>query len=183
MDVVAHALWAGAGVMLARRRCAITPRTATATVALAALPDIPHLLPVVGWSAFGAGTAATVGGYTLAGPGQEPALPPWVEWLSHNLHCVAHSAIVAGVLTLLLWLWTRSLWIPLLGWWSHIVVDVFTHSAEYYPSPAFWPITREGFDGWAWNTPGFMAVNYAALAATYWWLGRRRRRERESART
>jgi len=59
---------------------------------------------------------------------------------------------------------------------------VFTHSNDYYPSPVLWPITREGLDGLAWNAPGFIAVNYAALAATYLWLLRRRRLEREEFR-
>lgn len=170
MDVLAHALWAGAGVLLARRRWTVTPRTAAATLALAVAPDIPHLLPILGWSVFGAGNAATVKGYAIAVPGQEPAVPPGVEWLSHNLHCVTHSAMVAAVATLLLWIWLRSLWVPLLGWWSHVVIDVFTHSVDYYPSPVLWPITRQGFDGVAWNTPLFMALNYLALAATYLWL-------------
>lgn len=178
MDIVAHALWAGAGLLLAHRRWAVTPRTAAATVALAVVPDIPHLLPILGWSAFGGVDAAAVQAYAIAVPGQEPVVPPMVDWLSHNLHCVTHSALVAGVVSLLAWLWLRSLWIPLLGWWSHIVIDVFTHSADYYPSPVLWPITREGLDGVAWNTPAFMLVNYVALAAMYLWLFIRWRRAR-----
>ena len=170
MDVFAHALWAGAGVLLAQRRWAIAQRVATTTVALAVAPDIPHLLPIVGWSIFGAGTVANVEDYAISAPGQEPAVPLLVEWMSHNLHCVTHSAIVAGVVSLLLWIWLKSLWIPLLGWWSHIVIDVFTHSVDYYPSPVLWPITRQGFDGVAWNTPTFMTLNYLALGAVYAWL-------------
>ena len=178
MDVVAHALWAGAGLMLAQGRWAITPRTTTATVALAVAPDIPHLLPILGWAALGSGGAAAVSDYAIAAPGQEPALPPAVEWLSHNLHCITHSAIVAAVVTLLLWFWMKSLWIPMLGWWSHIVIDVFSHSADYYPSPVLWPFTRQGFDGVAWNTPVFMTLNYLALAGVYLWLILQRRRAR-----
>ncbi len=183
MDVIAHALWAGAGVMLAQRHWSITRRTAVVTVALAVVPDIPHMLPIIGWSAFGTGSAAAVEGYALALPGQEPVVPPLVEWLSHNLHCVTHSAIVAGVITLLLWAWMRRLWIPLLGWWSHIVIDVFTHSADYYPSPVIWPITREGFDGVAWNEPWFMALNYLALVAVYLWFFQQWRRARIGSRS
>ena len=156
--------------MLAQRHWSISTRTATATVGLAVLPDIPHLLPIVSWSTFGSGTAAAVQGYAIAVPDQEPVLPATVEWLSHNLHCIPHSAIVAGAVTLLVWWWRRALWIPLLGWWSHIVIDVFTHSADYYPSPVLWPITREGFDGIAWNTMPFMALNYITLTAVYLWL-------------
>jgi len=170
MDIFAHALWAGAGAALAHRRAALPARTVALTVALAVVPDLPHLLPVLGWSAFGDGTAALLGGYAGAAPGQEPALPATVQLLTHHLHCITHSAVIAGLITLLSWAWLRCLWIPLLGWWSHIVIDVFTHSADYYPSPVLYPITRDGFDGVAWNTPWFMALNYAILAASYGWL-------------
>ncbi len=59
----------------------------------------------------------------------------------------------------------HTLWIPLLGWRSHIVIDVFTHSADYYAAPVLYPITECGFNGIAWNTPWFMGLNYAVLAA------------------
>ena len=170
MDVFAHALWVGAGVMLARRRWPISNPTAALTVALAVAPDVLHLLPIAGWSLFGGGTAATVMTYAIAEPGQEPAVPPWVESLSQHLHCIAHSLIIAAVVTLLLWWWRRSLWVPLLGWWSHIVIDVFTHSATFYPAPVLYPLTDRGFDGVAWNTPWFMVLNYTALAAVGVWL-------------
>jgi hypothetical protein len=88
---------------------------------------------------------------------------------------VFHSALVAAAVTALLWVWLRRLWLPLLGWWSHIVIDVFTHSADFYPSPVFYPITYWGFDGIAWNQPWFMALNYAALLGVGVWLWRRRR--------
>jgi ABC-type branched-subunit amino acid transport system permease subunit len=170
MDILAHALWAGAGVVAAQRQWPIAPRTAGGIVALAVLPDIPHVLPILGWSLFGDGAFAALGGYAVAVPGQEPALPPLVELLSHHLHCIMHSAIVAGLVTLLFWWMMRSLWIPLLGWWSHIAIDIFTHSADYYPAPIFYPITQRGFDGVAWNTPWFMLLNYTALALMWAWL-------------
>ena len=137
---------------------------------LAALPDVFHLLPIAGWWVFGDGSLAVLRAYAIAVPGQEPFLPPIVNLWSHHLHCAAHSAIVAAAVTLLLWAMRRSLWIPLLGWWSHIVIDVFTHSADYYPSPVLYPITQRGFDGLAWNTPWFMVLNYVALSAAGWLL-------------
>jgi hypothetical protein len=35
--------------------------------------------------------------------GQETALPPVIKLVSYNLHCLMHSAIIAEVVTLLLW--------------------------------------------------------------------------------
>ena len=165
MDIFAHALWAGVGIAALSRRRTIAPRTVAATVVLATVPDLFHLLPIVGWWAFGEGTVATLWAYAVAAPGQEPALPPLIGLWSHHLHCVAHSAIVAGAVTIALWAPRRSLWIPLLGWWSHIVIDVFTHSADYYASPVLYPLTERGFDGIAWNTPWFLLLNYVVLAA------------------
>ena len=178
MDVLAHALWAGAGLALGRRRIAFTPRVAALTVAAAVAPDLPHFFPIMAWAIFGDGSMQALGSYAVALPGAEPAVPPVIDTLSHTLHCVTHSAIVAGLVTLLLRPWMRTAWLPLAGWWSHIVIDVFTHSADYYPSPVLYPITRSGFDGVAWNTPWFMLANYLALAGAYLWLWRSLRRRR-----
>ena len=166
MDILAHTLWAGAGATMLGRRRPIAPATVVATMTAAALPDIVQMLPVLAWWLFAGGNFDAVRAFAIALPGQEPAMPAWTTDLSHRLHCVAHSAVVAGVVTALLWAWRRTLWIPLLGWWSHIVIDVFTHSADYYPSPVLYPFTERGFDGIAWITPWFMALNYLALLAT-----------------
>ncbi len=174
MDIFAHTLWAGAGIVAARRLLGIAPRTIALTVLLAALPDVFHLLPIVAWWLFGDGSMAILRAYAIAVPGQEPVMPPIVTLLSRHLHCIPHSAIVAGAVTMLIWWVRHSLWIPLLGWWSHIIIDVFTHSADYYPSPVLYPFTQAGFDGIAWNTPWFMVLNYVALGTTGWWLWRSR---------
>lgn len=176
MDIVAHTLWAAAGMAVLSRRRPIAPSTVAATLGLAALPDVLHLLPIVFWWLFADGTFVAVRAYANAVPGHLPPLPPLVGLLSHHLHCVMHSLFVVGAVTLLLWVPRHSLWLPLLGWWSHIVIDVFTHSAAYYPAPVLYPITERGFDGMAWNTPWSLAINYAALAAVGGWLVLTRRR-------
>lgn len=167
MDILAHALWAGAGIAAAHHRRPIAPRIAVATVALAVVPDLGHMLPIVVWSVLGDGSFAQLWAYAFALPGQEPAMPLLVEMWSHHLHCILHSAIVTGSVTLLVFWMQGTLWIPLLGWWSHIGIDIFTHSADFYPAPIFYPITQRGFDGIAWNTPWFMVLNYAMLCALW----------------
>lgn len=176
MDIVAHTLWAGAGMTALGHRSPLAPRSVGMAMALAALPDLLHLLPIVGWWLFDDGSAAAVGAYAIPLPGQLPTLPATVALWSHHLHCIMHSAVVAGTVTLLMWGWLRTLWLPLLGWWSHLVIDVFTHSTAFFPTPILYPFTERGFDGLAWNTPWFMVLNYVSLAATGWWLLRSSRR-------
>jgi len=130
VDILAHTLWAGARVALASRRWPITPRTAILTMLLAALPDVSHPLPIIGWTLLGDGSFPTVPAYAVAVPRQEPWIPPLIELWSQHAHCVLHSAVVAGAVTLLLWTIRQTLWVPLLGWWSHIVIDVFSHSVD-----------------------------------------------------
>ena len=79
----------------------------------------------------GAGLLEALRAYVAGLPGQEPALAPLIDLWSHHLHCISPTAIIAGAVTLLGWAVRRSLWIPWLGWWSHIVIAVFTHSADY----------------------------------------------------
>ncbi|MFO1217561.1 MAG: metal-dependent hydrolase [Burkholderiaceae bacterium] len=178
MDIVAHGLWAGLGVAWLRRSRSINRRTAVATVALAMLPDLAQLLPLIGLALVDPRGFGLLKAYAGALPGYEPSLPPLVALATHHLHCILHSAVIAGAVTLLLWWRTRAFWLPLAGWWSHIVIDVFTHSADYYPVPVLYPITYRGFDGLAWNTLAFMIVNYAAIgiaAVLLAWRGRSRR--------
>lgn len=173
MDILAHGLWAGLGVAWVKRRQPVTRRTAVLTMALAMLPDVVHLLPVAAWAAFAGGNLEALLAYALATPGREPRMPAWVALGSHHLHCVMHSALVAGACTVLLWRWRTQVGLILSGWWLHIVIDIFTHSADYYPAPVLYPITQRGFDGLAWNTPWFLVATYLALALCAWLLLRR----------
>lgn len=170
MDIVAHVLWAGVGTAAAARRWRITPRMAMATVALAAMPDLLQFAPLLAWVLLGDGSWSALSAYAVSLPGQEPALPPLVLLVSHHLHCAAHSALVAAAATLAIRLAAHSWWLPLAGWWSHIVIDVFTHSADFYPAPVLYPLTYSGFDGIAWNKPWFMALNYGLLLVAGVWV-------------
>jgi hypothetical protein len=176
MDIVAHTLWIGAGTVLAARHFPITRRTVVVTMTLAALPDVLQFVPVLAWVLFADGSWTALRDHAGAAPGREPTMPAGIALAAHHLHCITHSAIIAGVASGLIWLWRRSLRIPLLGWWSHIVIDVFTHSTDFFPVPVLYPISYRGFNGIAWNEPWFMALNYAALAGLWLWLlGRRSR--------
>jgi hypothetical protein len=176
MDLLAHALWAGVAAETLRRRRGLHARPALALVGLATLPDLMQGLPVAAWALGSAGSPALLWDFATASPGTEPVLPEAVHLVAHHLHCIGHSAVIAaGVTAAALALrWRQT--VVLAGWWLHIVIDVFTHSADFYPVPVLYPFTQRGFDGLAWNTPWFQSLNYAALAAAALWLWRARRR-------
>ncbi len=178
MDIVAHGWWVGVGLGAAALAGHAMPdrRTVGLMLGLALAPDLVHMLPVAAGELLGARRMGTVRDHALALPGAEPPMSATVEWFAHHLHCVFHSALVAGVVTLALRFALKRWWLPLLGWWAHIVIDVFTHSADFYPSPVLYPLTYRGFDGIAWNRPGFQLLNHGALVvATLWLLWRWRR--------
>ena len=153
-----------------RRRFNIQPGMVVAAIVFATIPDLVHLLPVVAWALFGEGTGHALQAYALATPGHEPAMPGWAVLASHHLHCTMHSAMVAGGITLASWLLLRSVWFPLWGWWSHILIDVPTHSADFYPTPVLYPLSERSFDGIAWNTPWFIVVNYVGIALAWGYI-------------
>lgn len=56
------------------RRWPVSTSQARTAVALAALPDIGHLIPIALWALLGGGTWAALQGYAFATPGAEPWL-------------------------------------------------------------------------------------------------------------
>ena len=169
IDIAAHALWAATGTVLLARRRALPVVTSFALVGLAVLPDLMHTLPVTAWALFN-WLPSEFMIYVKALPDRLKPLPESVELWSHHLHCIFHSGVIAMAVTLVAWRWNRVFWIPLAGWWSHILIDVFTHSDDFFPSPVLYPLTYRGFDGVAWNTPWFVVANYSTLAVVWVWL-------------
>lgn len=174
MDTVAHALWAWTGAEVLRRRGRMTKRTLVAGVALAALPDLLQMTPLVAGALLGQVSGAELLTYARAAPGMEPALRGWVSVTAHHLHCLMHSVLVLGVISLVLYGWRRAWFYPTLGWWLHIAMDVPTHSARYYTVPVFYPLSYRGFDGVAWTSPWVIILNYVGLAIAAAWLYRTR---------
>ena len=39
----------------------------------------------------------------------------------------------------------------MLAWPVHIIVDLLTHSVEFFPTPIFWPLSDYRFDGVPWS--------------------------------
>ena len=175
MDVISHALWAGAAAELLHRRGVFSRRQVFVAAAFGAMPDLVGLVPVSASAAGSPDPWAAIVGYVTAIPSREPELEPWARELEHVLHCSAHSVLVLGCFALLAWRLWPKLWAGILGWGLHIALDVPTHSASYYAVTPIYPISGWSFDGLAWaTTPAVLALNWALLAATYLALWLRR---------
>ena len=64
---------------------------------------------------------------------------------------LAYSIVIAAIVTLLLWRRFHATLRALAGWWLHIVIDVPSHSADFYPVFVFYPLSDRAFDGVSWN--------------------------------
>ncbi len=54
-----------------------------------------------------------------------------------------------------------------LGWGFHIMLDIFTHSRHFFPTPILWPFSHFHFSGIAWANKWFMLFNYSVLTFLY----------------
>lgn len=170
MDIFAHALWVGAGATYLEQRNRISRRTLWWTIAFTVAPDIPLFLPLLLWAVLPSGSLNMFVDYIFATPGREPAIPSSVLSISNHLHCTMHSVVILAILTLVTLFIRKKFLFPLAGWWIHIVIDIFTHSKDYYAVPIFYPFSEQGFDGLAWNSPQFLIINYLLIVFSYLYL-------------
>tara|TARA_B100000427_G_scaffold284063_1_gene256724 strand:+ start:73 stop:558 length:486 start_codon:yes stop_codon:yes gene_type:complete len=82
-------------------------------------------------------------------------IPSWVI----SLYNISHSLIIAMIFILIAYLLKKDLCFPMLAWPFHIILDFFTHSIEYFPTPIFWPLSNYRFDGIPWSNPYIMIIN------------------------
>lgn len=92
--------------------------------------------------------------------------------LSPQLYNYSHSLIIFAVVFLIAWAMFRKPKYVLLGWPLHILMDIFTHSSKFYPTPVFFPLSNWHFNGHPWSDPRILIPDYALLAIVYIYLFR-----------
>ncbi len=172
MEVVAHALWASAAVITARRGTKASIPVGW-TVWWAAFPDVlafgPSFAAGLWLRLMGDPSSASADGHIL--PHAHIGLP---------LYPAGHSLIVFLLVFALAMLLARRVVFGMLGWAMHIVVDIPTHSLSYYATRFLWPVSDYRVDGIAWWTPWLWAATYAALGAVFLLLWKTRSTEAQS---
>ncbi|MFP4615814.1 MAG: hypothetical protein ACLFRB_08040 [Thiohalorhabdus sp.] len=152
MDTLSHTLWGG-GLFGFRGRI----KTA---LFFGAFPDLVSFGP---WFA-GRLLTGQFGGHD--GPPPLEILPGWV----FTNYAWGHSLVVAGLCAALAWRYHRPLGFAMLAWPLHILVDIPTHTAAYFPTPFLWPLSGYTVDGVSWAQPWVWYPNLTALLLVF--LGR-----------
>ncbi len=160
MDIVAHALWTGAGALAVRHKThKRIPVLATAL--WGTFPDVFAFGPMV---AAGLWVLLTTGHAPGHGARLHIGLPHYP---------MSHSLLVFGVVYALVSLIARRPVIAMLGWAVHILIDIPTHSFDYYATRVFWPLSNWGVDGLPWWTRWFWITTYVTLAIVYFLMWRK----------
>ena len=81
----------------------------------------------------------------------------------HLLYNITHSLIIFIIIFALVWLIARKpVWI-MLAWLLHIIIDIFSHSLEFFPTPFLWPLSDYVFNGIMWGNPYIFFPNWILL--------------------
>ena len=92
----------------------------------------------------------------------KPALDEIPYWV-FNLYDFSHSLVIAIISLLITYCINKDFCFPMLAWPFHILLDIFTHSAAFFPTPIFWPILDYKFDGIPWSSPYIWLSNILCI--------------------
>jgi len=97
-------------------------------------------------------------------------IPVWVV----SLYDFSHSLVVALIFIGIVFLFKKEFCFPMLAWPFHIILDFFTHSVQYFPTPIFWPISAYRFDGIPWSHPNIFFTNILCIIMLYLYRNRKK---------
>ncbi len=102
-----------------------------------------------------------------------PSFASLPAWLFIN-YSISHSLLVAaGVITLVAF-WRKDIAYAMLSWPFHILLDAPFHTAEFFPTKFFWPVSDFFIAGIPWSNPWVWYANVAGLVVLYIMRGRAR---------
>lgn len=87
--------------------------------------------------------------------------------LTQGLYSFSHSLVIWAVVLILVWLIVKKFPFALLGWALHILIDIFSHTSQFYATPFLFPISKFKVSVISWLTPRFMLINYGLLLVFY----------------
>ncbi len=162
MDILSHGLWGGVAFGRKNRR------SFWAAFSFGVLPDLLSFGPFFALVFLGLAQRPSFA--------NEPPDPSLIPTYVHQIYSITHSLPVFALGFALLWLFFRRPVWEAMAWGIHILLDIVTHSYEFFPTPFLWPLSRFEFDGWPWAGPWIFFPNIALLAVFYAWYFLSRRK-------
>ncbi|MFA5887597.1 MAG: hypothetical protein WC852_02715 [Candidatus Nanoarchaeia archaeon] len=167
MDVFAHALWTGAIIktisLHLKRKITIWK-----AVLWGIAPDVFSFGLMTAWmllSLLFGGTALDFQHFEAMEPAQRDTIP--IFQIVSVMYNITHSLFTfVAFFIIFYFLFRKPMW-AMLGWLIHILIDIPTHSYQFYPTPFLWPISNWKFNGISWGQKWFMIANYSAIMIAY----------------
>ncbi len=164
MDIFSHGLWGG--VIAGRKNRA----NYLWAVFFGLLPDI-----------FSFGLFFVLGLFNLVETPNWQAGPPAMEIIPsfvHSLYNFTHSLVVFLLIFLFVWLLKKKPFWTMIAWAIHILIDIPTHSIDFFATPFLWPISNYRFSGISWSNPFIFYGNLSLLFLAYlmwfvWWKNKK----------
>lgn len=172
MDILAHGLWSNAAARAINKsqkiKSRLKPLKPWHAIFWGIFPDMASFGVMTFWAILNLIT----GGIDISDfhkPQDTTAIVTLTSLLYNITHSIFIFLIIFGFLILIRKIRKKEQKIPweICAWILHILVDIPTHSYQFYPTPFFWPISSWKFDGLSWGTPWFMIANYSAIIIVY----------------
>ena len=106
-----------------------------------------------------------------SGPPPVSAIPEFVS----ILYDITHSLVIFALVFISVWIIRRKPFWPLLAWGIHILVDIPSHSDQFFPTPFLWPVSDFHLNGISWGSPVIFFPNWILIVLIYggWFLWKR----------
>jgi len=156
MDVISHGLW---GSLAFGRK---SRQSFWLAFSFGVAPDVIAFGPLFVARIFGFD-----GGFNFeSGPPPASQIPQYI----YSLYSFTHSLIIFAMIFALVWLFMRRPVWELCAWGLHILVDILTHSYQFFPTPFLWPISNFKINSLNWSDPVIFIPDVALLIIAYSWL-------------
>lgn len=164
MDVLSHGLWGG--ISFGRK----SKKSFWLSFFIGVAPDI-FSFGVFFIVVLFSGVSLKFGG----GPPDPSLIPSYVG----HLYNLTHSLIVFAIVFLSFRIFLKRWVTEFLAWPLHILVDIFSHSYQFYPTPFLWPISNYKVDAVSWGDPRIFLPNVILLVVLYaaWFIAKRKKQK------
>lgn len=166
MDIFAHTLWANAAARTANKKLEKKGKSLRIhplwTGFWGVFPDlfafsIPFIISIYG----------IITGNISFDSLSHHGLPNGFD-LAGTLYQYSHSLVIWTAVFIITWIISKRPRWELLGWLLHILIDIPSHSIEFFPTPFLFPISEYRFPyGISWANQWYMIINYLLLLVVF----------------